>query len=213
MDFENVHNWIQTHQDAMVELQSELTARPALGPENGGVGEWDKARFLEQYLREHGLEEIEHYDCPDDRVPDGSRPNFVLTVHGRFEEPCVWVLTHLDVVPPGEQEPDGAWRGWDSDPYVLRRAGDLIVGRGVVDNQQSLVASVFAVRALLENCSPFVRCWRTARSRRTRSSCCSWPTRRPTVTTGSSTCSVSSATCSRSTTPSSCRTPATRTAR
>jgi succinyl-diaminopimelate desuccinylase len=151
MDIDKIGTWLQDQQTAMIDLQSELTVRPALGPENGGVGEWEKARFLEQYLRQHGLEEIDHYDCPDSRVPEGSRPNLALTVRGSHEEPCVWVLTHLDVVPPGEQEPDGTWRGWESDPYVVRQAGDLIVGRGVVDNQQSMVASVFALRGLLEN--------------------------------------------------------------
>ena len=38
----------------MVELQRGLTAIPALAPENGGDGEWEKARFLEDYLRRHG---------------------------------------------------------------------------------------------------------------------------------------------------------------
>jgi len=150
MDLENVGRWIADQEDAMVALQSELTARPALGPENDGDGEWEKARFLENYMRERGLNQIDHYDAPDARVPEGTRPNFVLTVPGRNEEPCVWVLTHLDVVPPGDRMPDGTWRGWESDPYTVRRAGHLIVGRGVVDDQQPMVSSIFALLALAE---------------------------------------------------------------
>ena len=61
------------------------------------------------------------------------------------------LMCHRDVGPPGEQLPDGTWRDWDSDPFVLRREGDLIFGRGVEDNQQAMVAGVFAARALREN--------------------------------------------------------------
>ncbi|MFW6188925.1 MAG: M20 family metallo-hydrolase [Planctomycetota bacterium] len=147
---EGIADWLGESADRMVELQRELTARPALGPENGGEGEWEKARFLEGWLREQGLDDIRHYDCPDDRVSEGTRPNFVATLPGRGEAPPVWVLTHLDVVPPGEKSEDGSWRGWDSDPWQLRREGDTIYGRGVCDNQHSMVASIFAALALLQ---------------------------------------------------------------
>jgi succinyl-diaminopimelate desuccinylase len=151
MSFDRVKAWIEARAEEMVELQQELTSRPAIGPENGGDGEWEKARFLEDYLRRHGLQEVRHYDCPDERVSEGTRPNMAVTVPGRREGPRLWVLTHLDVVPPGEQLPDGSWKGWDSDPFTVRRVGDMIVGRGVSDNQQALVSSVFAARALVEN--------------------------------------------------------------
>jgi len=151
MDLEAVTKWIEQHVDDMIRLQAELTRRPALGPENGGDGEWKRASFLEEYLRGAGFSDIAHYDCPDDRVPAGSRPNFSATVPGQVDSPCVWVLTHMDVVPPGEQNPDGTWEGWNGDPYELRQIGDLLVGRGVCDNQQALVGSLFAARALIEN--------------------------------------------------------------
>jgi succinyl-diaminopimelate desuccinylase len=150
MDFERVSEWIGRHEGEMVELQAELTRRPALGPESGGQGEWAKASFLEEYVRGAGLTDVAHYDCPDSRVPEGSRPNFSAAVRGSKDAPCTWVLTHMDVVPPGEQNPDGTWKGWDGDPYEVRRVGDLLVGRGVGDNQQAIVSSVFAARALIE---------------------------------------------------------------
>jgi succinyl-diaminopimelate desuccinylase len=151
MDFERISEWIGQHREEMVELQRELTRRPALAPESGGEGEWEKANFLEEYVRNAGLGEITHYDCPDKRVPAGSRPNFSASVPGRTDSPCVWVLTHMDVVPPGERLPDGTWKGWDGDPYQVGRVGDMLVGRGVCDNQQSVVSSLFAARALIEN--------------------------------------------------------------
>ncbi len=151
MDFQTISDWIEAHVEEMIDLQAELTRRPAVGPENGGAGEWEKARFLEGYLRDHGMHRIEHLDCPDERVPEGSRPNIVATIPGLRDRPRVWVLTHLDVVPPGERDADGSWKGWESDPFELRRSGDTLVGRGVIDNQQSMVAATFAARAFLES--------------------------------------------------------------
>lgn len=145
--------WLAGHADEMVQLQAQLTARPALGPENGGQGEWARARFLEDYLQQCGLGASEHYDCPDERVPEGCRPNLAVSLPAGQARTSVWVLSHLDVVPPGERLPDGSWKGWDSDPWALRREGDVIYGRGVSDNQQSLVASVFAARAVRETAS------------------------------------------------------------
>lgn len=151
MDFSGLSNWLKSRSDQMVNLQAGLTRRPAIGPTNGGPGEWEKARFIEDYLADCGITDIRHCDSPDERTPEGTRPNFIATVPGRREAPCTWVLTHLDVVPPGEQRGDGSWKGWNSDPYRLRREGDTIYGRGVTDNQQSIVSSVFAARALVEN--------------------------------------------------------------
>jgi succinyl-diaminopimelate desuccinylase len=151
MEFGQISEWIEASTDRMVRLQEELTSRPAIGPENGGQGEWEKARFLESYLADHGLSCVEHYDCPDARVPEGTRPNFAVTVEGESGHPRIWVMSHLDVVPPGERAADGSWQGWGSDPYTAVRAGDRLVGRGVLDNHQAIVSSVFAVLAIVQN--------------------------------------------------------------
>ena len=150
MSFARLSEWLDEHVEEMIDLQTDLTAIPALGPEYGGKGEWEKSDALEAWLAEHGMPPGRHFDTPDERVPERTRPNFVVTVPGRAERPCIWVMTHLDVVPPGDRRPDGLYAGWHSDPYVVRREGDRLTGRGVEDNQQSLVGSVFAARALLE---------------------------------------------------------------
>jgi len=151
MEFAEIARWLEDRAEEMVELQAKLTAIPALNPEVDGEGEWEKTRCLEACLAEYGFAQPEHYDTPDKRVPEGTRPNFIVRVPGAKQGRRNWVMTHTDVVPPGERREDGSWAGWLSDPFMLRREGDRIYGRGVDDNQQALVASVFAARALLDN--------------------------------------------------------------
>lgn len=119
-----------------LELQTGLTTFPAFGPDSGGPGEWDKAAWLEAWLRSHGLSDIERLDADDSRVPSGKRPNMIVRVPGKSKR-TMWILAHLDVVPPGDP---GLWR---SDPWTVTRDPgdpDIIRGRGVEDNQQAVVA-------------------------------------------------------------------------
>ncbi len=135
---------LEDRRGQMVEMQRELTAVPALGPENGGTGEAEKARVLARWVEALGLGPCENHPAPDPRVPGGERPNLVATLPGRSSGSSLWIMTHMDIVPPGERSL------WDSDPYAMVVAGDRLVGRGVEDNQQSLVASLFAAACLQE---------------------------------------------------------------
>lgn len=135
---------IGSERDQMIEMQRALTAVPALGPQNGGEGEWGKAQVLAGWLDRLGLGPYEFHSAPDRRVPRGERPNIVVTLPGGPDNGTFWIMTHMDIVPPGER------RLWDSDPYTMVVTGDRLIGRGVEDNQQSLVASVFAAASVKE---------------------------------------------------------------
>jgi succinyl-diaminopimelate desuccinylase len=130
------------------ELERELTRRPAVSPASGGEGELDKCEFLEGWLRARGMVHLERYDAPDPAAKGGVRPNLTVTIPGAAQGGRLWIISHLDVVPPGE-------RGlWESDPWtVVRRdegpLGPRFIGRGVEDNQQGLVSSVLASLSLL----------------------------------------------------------------
>lgn len=130
--------------ETVVHLQQELVSRPALGPENGGQGEQEKAGFLSSYLSELGLGQIRNLAAPDPRVESGQRPNLMTIIPGRDPGSTLWIISHMDVVPPGDP---GLW---NTDPYVLHRDGDRIFGRGVEDNHHGLVASLLAARAMLQ---------------------------------------------------------------
>ncbi|MBO6003040.1 MAG: hypothetical protein J6P53_06045, partial [Mailhella sp.] len=79
---------LDTKAEEAFKLQSALTAFQALGPDNDGKGEQEKADFVEKWLRAHGLTCITHYDAEDPRVPSGCRPNFVVTIPGRTSRTC-----------------------------------------------------------------------------------------------------------------------------
>jgi succinyl-diaminopimelate desuccinylase len=134
---------IDGYRDDVIRLQTELCRRPALCPTSGGIGEEEKAAFLQSYLEKMGLE-VKRYDAPDSRVPSGRRPNLVTYVEGRRTAPRLWIISHTDVVPPGDPSL------WSGDPWKLRVDGDKIMGRGVEDNQGGLTASVMAAKAFLE---------------------------------------------------------------
>jgi len=125
--------------DRIIEVMEKLVEARGVAPDSGGLGEGDKARFLKDYLGHHGLRDIESWDAPDSRVPQGVRPNFAVTLPGSPETgPTLWIMSHLDVVPPGDASL------WKSDPFCLKVEGDTLVGRGVEDNHHGLVASLLA---------------------------------------------------------------------
>ncbi len=127
----------------MIEMQRRLVALPAISPVSGGDGEKAKVEYLSGLLRSWGLE-VTEYRAPDHSAPCGYRPSLTARVKGRKQRPALWLMTHIDVVPPGPRDI------WQSDPFEARVENGRIYGRGTEDNQQEMVASCFAVKALLD---------------------------------------------------------------
>lgn len=142
-DMEKALAYLDTADAGVIELETLLTSLPAMAPESGGDGEWKKAEALEAWLRRHGIADIERHDAPDERVSSGKRPNIVATIKGRRPGKRLWVMAHTDVVPEGDRSL------WNTDPFQVLVKDGKIYGRGVEDNQQGLVSSVFAALALV----------------------------------------------------------------
>jgi succinyl-diaminopimelate desuccinylase len=142
--FRRITKRIDSYREAMIELQIALCAVSAVGPENGGDGEMLKANFLKNRLLQMGFKNFRHYDAKDQRVSSGIRPNFITTIEGKNKNKFIWIITHMDIVPPGEL------RLWSHDPYSAYVRNGYIFGRGVEDNQQDMVASIFAAKAMIE---------------------------------------------------------------
>jgi succinyl-diaminopimelate desuccinylase len=134
---------IDGYRDEMIDLQKKLTAIPALSPSSGGEGEGRKAEFLMDWLRGMKFTSVERIDTPDPACP-GGRPNIIARFKGKDSSRTVWVMSHLDVVPPGDL------KLWTGDPWTVREENGRLIGRGVEDNQQGVVAGIFAVKALME---------------------------------------------------------------
>jgi succinyl-diaminopimelate desuccinylase len=142
--FKRLTDRIEGYAPEMAQMQIDLCSYPALSPDNGGDGEQEKALYLQGSMRRLGLTDIETLPAPDSRVSSGLRPNILVRLPGHQPDKTVWILTHMDVVPPGEPS------HWASDPYRAEVRNGRIYGRGTEDNQQDLVASIFALRAFYE---------------------------------------------------------------
>jgi succinyl-diaminopimelate desuccinylase len=141
---QQIFNYIDNSKPLVLDLEDGLTSRPAISPESGGEGEIDKCIYLEGWLKAHGIMNLERYDAPDKRAKGGIRPNLVATIPGKNDAKRLWIMSHLDVVPPGDMSL------WNSDPWKMVEKDGKLYGRGIEDNQQGLVSSVIAVLSLLD---------------------------------------------------------------
>jgi succinyl-diaminopimelate desuccinylase len=84
MTLANILAKIESYRQDVIDFETELTKIPALGPENGGDGERDKAEYVKNWVTEHlRPNELNEYRAPDSRVSYGYRPNLVATFRGR----------------------------------------------------------------------------------------------------------------------------------
>lgn len=139
-----IHRHIEAQAQTIIELQRALVSIPALGPMNGGPGEKDKSEYLKAYLKGMGFPKVQELHAPDPAVPCGFRPNLAAVVPGADASRTLWVISHTDIVPPGDLAL------WDGDPYTLRVEGDILIGRGVEDNHQGIVCSLLVAKAFLD---------------------------------------------------------------
>ncbi len=135
-----IHDLAQASAD-VIRLQRELTSKVALGPENDGIGEELKAQYIMEELARMGIEDVRLLKAPDERVPCGYRPNIITHLKGKSPR-TLWILGHMDVVPAGDITL------WKADPFTLRVDGDVLIGRGVEDNQQAIVSALILLNTL-----------------------------------------------------------------
>ncbi len=140
-DIDRITQRLESFRNEMIDLQIRLCSMPAIAPESGGEGEAEKAKILLKFLEQNGYDHIDIIKAPDLDAPAGYRPNIIAKYKGQSSDKTIWLMTHMDVVPPGELS---LWRG---DPFQARIENGKIYGRGVEDNQQEMVASLFALKA------------------------------------------------------------------
>jgi succinyl-diaminopimelate desuccinylase len=132
---------VESYRNDMVDALTEMLRIPAIGPESGGEGEFERARYLRELAEKCGFEDIEMFDALDERVRLRSRPNMVLRRKGTSDQ-TVWIVTHMDTVPPGDLD------DWTYPPFSPKVVDGKLYGLGAEDNGQSLIGSLFAAKAL-----------------------------------------------------------------
>jgi succinyl-diaminopimelate desuccinylase len=143
MEHERIFSEIEKQKDEATQALMELIRIPAISPQNGGEGEARKAERLIRILETVGFDKVERFDAIDERVPFGKRPNIVAYLLGENDAERLWIITHLDIVPAGEES---SWTV--TKPYEPIIRDGRIYGRGSEDNMQSMIASIFAAKAL-----------------------------------------------------------------
>ena len=143
MESSKVLSEVERLKPDMTKVSMELIRIPAIAPENGGEGESKRAEKLIQILNEVGFDKIERHDAIDERVPSERRPNIIAQCMGEKTAEKLWIITHMDIVPPGEES---LWTVTKPFEPLIKDA--RVYGRGSEDNLQSMVASIFAVKAL-----------------------------------------------------------------
>jgi len=140
-----IKNTIEKWQPEILEFMNRIIQIPAIAPECDGEGELKKTILIEKLIGNWGFDEILRMDAPDDRAEGKVRPNLIARIHGQNPSgPTIWAVTHTDVVPIGDPAL------WTMEPFQPMVKDGKIFGRGVEDNGQSLVATLFAAKALLE---------------------------------------------------------------
>lgn len=135
---------IDTYKSAVIDLQTNMIACPAVSPHEGGLGEGAKAAYLLSVLKGMKFDEVSVINVPDKKAKDGVRPNIIAKYYGENKQKTLWVMAHMDIVPPGDLSL------WKTDPFKAVVKGDKIYGRGSEDNQQGLVSGLLAVKAMME---------------------------------------------------------------
>ena len=109
------------------EILARLIAFPSVvGTPNGAIVDW-----IRGYCQAAGV------DVTVLPGPEGDRSNLFVTIGPRERQGYI-ISGHVDVVPAGEPE-------WSSDPFILRREGDRLYGRGTTDMKGFLACALAAL--------------------------------------------------------------------
>ncbi|MBR2040886.1 MAG: Sapep family Mn(2+)-dependent dipeptidase [Oscillospiraceae bacterium] len=129
-----IENWIEEHKEEFIADLSKIIAVPSVADPGVAEGEYPFGIESANVLAA-AKELVEGYGFAVKNLD-----NFCLVANIGEGEEKIGILGHLDVVPCGND--------WNYPPYQLTVDGDILVGRGVLDDKGPLWASIFAVRCL-----------------------------------------------------------------
>jgi succinyl-diaminopimelate desuccinylase len=136
---------IESWREEIVDTMKKIIRIPAISPVSDGEGELKKAELVQEIISTWGFDEIKRYDAPDESAVGKVRPNIIARYWGEKKDgPTIWAVAHTDVVPVGDLSL------WTTDPFEPVVKDGKVFGRGSEDNGQSLLATMFALKALID---------------------------------------------------------------
>ena len=137
---QKIDELVKSYREDMIQSLEELVSIPSvINLENAGEG----APFgLEIRSALDGLLKLAGELGFETRDYDG----YAAAVDFGTEGKEVGILSHIDVVPPGN--------GWSKNPFVPEIVNGKMYGRGTIDDKGPLVASLYAMKAVKESGLP-----------------------------------------------------------
>ena len=137
---QKIDELVKSYREDMIQSLEELVSIPSvINLENAGEG----APFgLEIRSALDGLMKLAGELGFEARDYDG----YAAAVDFGTEGKEVGILSHIDVVPPGN--------GWTKNPFVPEIVNGKMYGRGTIDDKGPLVASLYAMKAVKESGLP-----------------------------------------------------------
>lgn len=138
---EEVHNYVQTHKDEMINILKELVKIPSVrsAPEEGapfGRACADVLEYVKSCWQKNGFDTEIHRDG-----------GYLLSYYGEGEK-SIGLFSHADVVSVSDD--------WIfTKPFDMSEKDGFLIGRGVLDDKASIVISLYCAKILKELNIPF----------------------------------------------------------
>ena len=138
---ERINELIESYREDMIRSLEDLVKIPSvIDPDSAGEGkpfgaEVRKALDAVLKLSEELGFETKDYD------------GYAGTAGFGTEGKEVGILSHIDVVPPGN--------GWTKEPFAPEICSGKMYGRGTIDDKGPMVAALYAMKAVRESGLPF----------------------------------------------------------
>lgn len=106
-NYKDVCSEVESLKEAMVDTLAEMVKIPAISPNYGYEGEYDKAEKLLEIIKDWPFDKVERYDAPDERAKNGIRPNILAYYYGKMKKPpgfgfyLTWMWFRQETWPSG----------------------------------------------------------------------------------------------------------------
>jgi succinyl-diaminopimelate desuccinylase len=145
MDKQKIMDSIEKKRDMMAEDIIRLCSIPAVNPSFGGDGEYERFQWLMKYMDNNSIP-YSVIEVEDDNVKEKKRYNLIVKLDGTEKtEKTLWFISHVDTVAAGDLS------SWETDPFNPIIKNGKIYGRGVEDNGQAVICSLYTCMSILAN--------------------------------------------------------------